>query len=323
MTFSFRTNGIIGPIRSFRHFREAMYNATADASYEVKDDAVYGYCKFCEEVSFAARISQPRIIAMIGDEAIDSCRDNDESLLCSRCVDGFHHNRNGDCVSCSNPALHWFIFILIEIVPITILFIILYITGFNLVSGGLNSAIFFAQMITTTMDITGDGFIPISNITNNSQTSTSLIGAYHFLYEPWNLEFFAPFSRNLCLFRARSFLVYCLVEYIIAFYPILLLVGVVAFGAAYNRLARLYWFPVSWLSNFTALFSKLSKWKRIRHLTASILVLSYSKLVITSTDLISGVSLYDSSGEFVRFVSLNDPSTNYASFPYLLLSSLH
>ena len=63
-----------------------MYNATADASYEVKDDAVYGYCKFCEEVSFEARISQPRIIAMTGDETIDLCRDNAESLLCSCCV---------------------------------------------------------------------------------------------------------------------------------------------------------------------------------------------------------------------------------------------
>ena len=39
-------------------------------------------------------------------------------------------------------------------------------------------------------------------------------------------------------------------------------------------------------------------------LMASILVLSYSKPAITSTDLISGVSLYDSSGEFVHFFLL-------------------
>ena len=315
VTFSFRTDGIISHYSFFRFFRTTEIDGSDSNSS--MDDAAYGYCKFCEEVSFEARISQPRTIAMIGDEAIDLCRDNAEGFLCSRCVDGFHHNRNGDCVSCSNPALHWFIFILIEIVPITILFIILYITGFNLVSGGLNSAIFFAQMITTTMDITGDGFIPISNITNNSQTSASLIGAYHFLYEPWNLEFFAPFSRNLCLFHAESFLVYFLVEYIIAFYPILLLVGVVAIRAVYSKL------PESYSSKCSRIAKFLSKcdWKEAnRDLTGSILVLSYSKLATTSASLLSGVGLYDSDGGFVRLVSLNDPSINYISFPYLMFA---
>ena len=293
-------------------------NGSNSSNNNAADEAAYGHCKFCEQVSFEAKISQPDTVAIVGDDAMNPCRENATGLLCSRCDSDTYHNRKGDCVSCSNPGLSWFIFILIEIVPITILFIILYITGFNLVSGGLNSAIFFAQMITTTMDITGDGFIPISNITNNSQTSASLIGAYHFLYEPWNLEFFAPFSRNLCLFHAESFLVYFLVEYIIAFYPILLLVGVVAIRAVYSKL------PESCPSKRSQSCTKLFKCNQPNQrdanhdLTVSVLVLSYSKLAITSASLVSGVWLHDSDGGFVRFVSLNDPSTNYVSFPYLL-----
>uniref|UniRef100_A0A1X7U8Z0 TRP C-terminal domain-containing protein n=1 Tax=Amphimedon queenslandica TaxID=400682 RepID=A0A1X7U8Z0_AMPQE len=309
------------------------YSAAEDNitnSSSLVDEAAYGYCKFCEQVSFGVKISQPDAIAVVGDEVIDPCRANATGLLCSRCDDGFYHNRKGECISaqngaCSNLALQWFLFILIEIIPSTLLFLFLYATGFSLVDGGLNSAIFFAQMITTTMDITGDGFIPISNITDNPQRSEALIGTYQFLYGVWNLEFFSPFSKELCLFRAESYLIYFLTEYIIAIYPIVLLCVVLGIRTALVKVDGLKKLSclcrLAWCSNLRKSLNLSMDLEDANHnLKVSVLVLSYSKLAITSASLISGVYLYDSNGDAVRLVSLFDASTNYTSFPYIFFA---
>ena len=317
-------------IRSSAVEDNIIYDNITNNMSSLVDEAAYGYCKFCEQVSFDAKVSQPDVIAVVGDEIIDPCRANATGLLCSSCDNGFYHNRKGECISaetgaCSNLALQWFLFILIEIIPSTLLFLFLYVTGFSLVNGGLNSAIFFAQMITTTMDITGDGFIPISNITDNPQTSEALIGTYQFLYEIWNLEFFSPFSKELCLFRAESYLIYFLTEYIIAIYPIVLLCVVLAIrtalvkGDCFKKLACIC--RLGWCSKMRKFLNLSMDLEEANHnLKVSVLVLSYSKLAITSASLISGVYLYDSNGDVVRLVSLFDASTNYTSFPYILFA---
>ena len=270
---------------------------------------VYGHCRYCQQLGldFEETESKPTVIVAQNSTLHDLCKENATGFLCSRCDSDTYHNRKGDCVSCSNPGLHWFIFIIIEIVPITILFFILYITGFNLISGALNSAIFFAQMITTTMDITGDGFIPISNITNNSQTSENLVNAYRFLYEFWNLEFFAPFSRNLCLFPyVESPLVYFVVEYIIAFYPILLLAFVVFVRAICRRVKDRYRKDND--DNGSTFWDT-----SMHNLSMSVFVLSYSKLAITSAMLVVPVRIYNVSNHYVYMVMLYDPSIRYLS----------
>ena len=57
--------------------------------------------------------------------------------------------------------------------------------------GALNSFVLFAQLITTTFDITGDGTIPLYS--SNSQK------AYQVLYNFWNLDFFISVSHEFCL----------------------------------------------------------------------------------------------------------------------------
>uniref|UniRef100_A0A1X7U823 TRP C-terminal domain-containing protein n=1 Tax=Amphimedon queenslandica TaxID=400682 RepID=A0A1X7U823_AMPQE len=269
---------------------------------------LYGHCIQCRQLGpdFEVKVSKPTVVVARDNEFIDLCKNNtnNESFLCSECDSGFYHNRRGDCVSCSNLAMDWFIFIVSQIVPSTALFLSLYATGFDMISGGLNSAIFFAQMITTTMDITGSGYIPISNITDSPQTSQNLIGAYQFLYDVWNLEFFSPFSKKLCLFHVDSFLVYFVVEYIIAFYPIAILAFVALVRAICRRVRKR---------------NNSRYWDNSMHnLAMSVFVLSYSKLAVTSMMLIFPVKIYDIGDQYVRTVSLFDPSIEYVSIPYVL-----
>ena len=273
---------------------------------------LYGHCIQCRQLGpdFEVKVSKPTVVVFHDNEFIDQCKNNtnNESFLCSECDSGFYHNRQGDCVECSNLAMSWFIFIVSQIVPSTALFLSLYVTGFDMINGGLNSAIFFSQMITTTMDITGNGYIPISNITDNPQTSQNLIGAYHFLYDVWNLEFFSPFAQKLCLFHVDSFLVYFVVEYIIAFYPIAILAFIALVRAICRRVRKQ---------------NNSRYWDNSMHnLAMSVFVLSYSKLAITSMMLIFPVKIYDISDRYVSTVSLFDPSIEYVSLPYVIFVAI-
>lgn len=289
-------------------------NETTESTNDL--ELVFGYCKFCKAVSFEQKLSKPHTVIVSHNITIDPCRENGNGYFCSRCKEGFYHNRKGQCSTCSHVSVDWLTFLLIELTPITLIFGLLFITGFNIITGGLNSAIFFAQMITTTMDITGDGFIPISNITNDAKVSEDLVAAYHFLYDIWNLEFFSPFSLNLCLFRADSFLVYFFVEYLVGFYPIFLLATITLARLIYHRGIK----DKCKVKINISIGNKINmKWRESTHnLVISVLVLSYAKLASTSAMLISGTGLYTvHTNEHIRTVSLFDPNVTYTSFPYM------
>uniref|UniRef100_A0A1X7TUT3 TRP C-terminal domain-containing protein n=1 Tax=Amphimedon queenslandica TaxID=400682 RepID=A0A1X7TUT3_AMPQE len=290
-------------------------NETTESTNDL--ELVYGYCKLCKAVSFEQKLSKPYTVIVSHNVTTNPCRENGNGYFCSRCKDGFHHNRKGECSTCTHVSVDWLTFLLIELTPITVIFALLFITGFNIITGGLNSAIFFAQMITTTMDITGDGFIPISNITNDTKVSEDLFAAYHFLYDIWNLEFFSPFSLKLCLFRADSFLVYLFVEYLVGFYPIFLLATVTLARLIYHGAIK----DKCKVKIDISIGNKINmKWRESTHnLVISVLVLSYAKLASTSAMLISGTGLYAvHTNEYIRTVSLFDPNVTYTSFPYML-----
>lgn len=282
------------------------------------NDFLFGYCTFCHELTLHTKVSKPTVVVAYGNEPVNLCRPNATGFLCSECNDGLYHNRRRECVSCPDLALEWFIFVLIELLPITLLFLFLYITGFNLVTGGWNSAIFFAQMITTTTDITGNGYIPISNVTNNTQVSENLVAAYHFIYDIWNLEFFSPFSMQLCLFHRDSFLFYFFVEYGIVLYAIVSLAIALLLRALFKRFNFHTRLCNRWVLAYEE--SMEMNWKKSAHnATLSTTVLIYSKLAITSTMLVLPVNIFNRQGDFVRVVSLFDPSVDYISFPYIFV----
>ncbi len=71
-------------------------------------------------------------------------------LLCSQCKENYSVAINGhfECVPC-NPALGWLWFLLIKILPITVLFLLVAIFNFKATSPAMNGFVFFAQIVST------------------------------------------------------------------------------------------------------------------------------------------------------------------------------
>ena len=276
---------------------------------------VYGFCRFCNILSFNTTTTGSRVVVVKGnDTEVNLCRENAEGFLCSQCSEGFYHNKGFECVPCDNLARDWSLYLLSQLVSMTVMFFILYITNFSIVAGGMNAAIFFAQMVTTTMDLRGNGFIPIANVTDgDSELAFGLTAVYQFIYGPWNLDFFTPFVNEVCLFHKESYLYYFIVEYLLAFYP-LILVSIVTF--IYFIRSHLCQQCKDCLRSIGQCFS--TKWKQSsRNILASFLVLSYTKFGLISINAAAPNKIYDVWGKELQVVSYFDATVKLYSPDYL------
>lgn len=190
------------------------------------------------------------------------CTSNRTGILCSKCV-GKHgfavYSRNKPCIPCSGDVTEysWVLFILVEFVPIGILFVVLWFIGFKATNGPANAFICYAQLITTAFMITVDGFLPISNTVHDHPAVEILQQSYMVIYDIWNLNFFRdvrPLDR-FCLSPSLNVLDLLMLEYLAAFFPLLLILILLII----NRIKPLSFSPLSAVATFLVLtFSKIT-----------------------------------------------------------------
>ena len=261
------------------------------------NDTVLGFCLFCSILDIETNTTGAFTLLVENDTYVSQCPPNATGFLCSECESGTYHNIGRHCVECNNRALHWFLFILAEFVPITLVFLALLFTNLSLVSGPLNASIFFAQTITTTMDLTGDGFIPLTNITGSSKLTYALTATYSLIYQPFNLNFAYPFTNDLCLLTYSYYLPYFVIQYLVALYPLLLLL-----------LLLLIQFILKKELKFIQLVKEDSSRQNV---FASIIILCYAKFTLVSAYVIAPNPLYNQYGKVVQRVPFYDPSLKY------------
>ena len=106
------------------------------------------------------------------------------------CKDGYGPSINSlfpKCVKCkhSKSSYYWVFYILVAVVPVTIFFFVIMLFHISVTRGALNSFVLFAQLITTTFDITGDGTIPLYSRKRTKSCTT---------FGTWISSFLSPTS---------------------------------------------------------------------------------------------------------------------------------
>ena len=259
-------------------------------------DTLLGFCLSCSTLGIKTATTGAFTLLTVTEHGV-LCPSNATGFLCSKCASGTYHNLGRRCVECNNWALHWFLFILAEFVPITLVFLALLFTNFSLVSGPLNASIFFAQTVTTTMDLTGDGFIPLTNITGSSKLTYALTATYNLIYQPFNLNFAYPFTNDLCLLTPSSYLPYFAIQYLVALYPLLLLLLLLLIQLILKK---------------ELTFIQLVREDLLhQNVFASIIILCYAKFILVSAYIMAPNLLYNQYGNNVKTVLLYDPSVTY------------
>ena len=153
---------------------------------------------------------------------------NRTGALCGRCCEGHFvsaYSFDLHCILCYNVVRNWFRYITAAYLPLTHFYLIVLFFKVNVASGYLHPVALFSQ------DIVAPPFARI--ILQSFQTSRSLIKLLGSFYGIWSLDFFKPFYSDLCL--GIGILPTRTLDYVIAVYPLLLMIISYLLSVLYDR----------------------------------------------------------------------------------------
>ena len=257
----------------------------------------------------------------LNDLSIVLCNDtNRQGALCGKCLDNYGVAINtARCVECSehNTYYYWAFYLLAEILPVTIFFGSVFIFSMTITSGPLNSYIFFAQIITTALNINADGMIP--------QRATNIEAVYLIPYGIWNLNFFHSVLPEFCLSPNLNTVDVYLIGYVTAFYPLFLLLLFILILNLYNKGIRPVVCIVRPLHNCIARFRQLTNFQQsVTGGIAVFILISYTKIAYVSFLILSPVPLYFANGSIATYVFYPDGNIAWgknSSVPYIIIAS--
>ena len=153
------------------------------------------------------------------------CGPNRTGILCGNCTSGRTVYYNSPFYSCRVAELckyGWLFYLLSELVPVTILFIIVLTFNISFTSGGINGFILFSQLLDTLL-LDGSGAIEIP-----SKIHSISLG-YHLFYGLFSLNFFNIEPLSFCLWNGATVLDVLAFKYVTIAYSLVLIVSVIMF----------------------------------------------------------------------------------------------
>lgn len=206
---------------------------------------------------------------------------NRTGILCGSCTEGHVVHFHSPRFRCNkiNQALckgGWLFYILSELVPVTVVFVIVLVLNISFTSGAVNGFILFSQVLLS-LNIDASGIITYPN-----QRATT--EGYQLLYGFLNLEFFTTETLSFCLWTKATALDMLAFKYVTIIYSLSLVILII------------------WFMN-TSGGNCLGKWYRITKVKSSVvhgisafLIICYSQSIFVSHSLVNGVELWHREG---------------------------
>lgn len=228
---------------------------------------------------------------------------NRTGVLCADCQQGYCVDVNSadyKCVNVNDTVRYGLLlYIVTTYVPVTIFFTLIFIFSSSVTSGPLNSYIFFAQIITTSVKIEADGMIPLSAWMQSYAKFFKY--ASHIPYEIWNLNFKNVIPVAVCLNRnngtstnnslSQGGLFFLSLDYIAAIYPLILLFLLIVCITLYNKgIAVRIFRPIHNCCSRMRLYTGITQ--SIAGGVAIFIIISYTKFTLISNLLVSSSPLF-------------------------------
>ena len=186
------------------------------------------FCDFSDSLSSASEfeLALPKHFSEL-DELV--CGKTRTGIVCGKCRDNNTVHFHSPAFLCkpSEPVgckLGWFFYIISELVPVTAVFILVFVFNISFTSGAINGFILFSQLLGS-LDIYAGGITVFS--TTEKQKFDDATQGYRVLYGFFNLDFFNAESLSFCLWNNASALDMLAFKYVTIFYAVLLVVAVI------------------------------------------------------------------------------------------------
>jgi hypothetical protein len=302
---------------------DSRYAAIKKPNYCISDN-VMGYCPLSYN-SGDTRL--PIDITYLFNTSF--CGNNREGRLCGQCSHGTGVPINilNQCVDCSQYSSYgWLIFIAIEILPMTVIVLLILIFNIQLTNGSINGLVFFYQI----MSIVYPGF------TNNViLIQREYYNYFYYYYYTRNQYFITPFvsffnlefssllsyygypGYPLCITSDMSPLGAIFFWYVIGLYPLVLLLLLYGWIVLYDKGYKCVVFITRPIHRCLARFWRITKIEpSLLHSLASIYLLCFTQLASTSLLLLHFTPMYDISNNIKGFAFFFDGSLDYFGWPH-------
>ena len=138
--------------------------------------------------------------------------------LCGRCRSNYsvhYHGITYWCETNDSCKYGWLLYIISELLPLTVLFVIATVFNISFTSGSVNGFIWFAQMVHS-FPITGKSFIVFPNAVYHMYTVIRMV------YDFFNFDFFTHDKLSFCLWRGATTLDMLVFKFVTVVYAIVL-----------------------------------------------------------------------------------------------------
>ena len=292
-----------------------------------KNITIVGHCLYYQLDTTKQNVTEQKYIQLpseVSDLNRYMCEPlNREGLICSKCMDGFApsftSNIRYQCVNCTNAWYGVPLFLIVELVPVTVLYLFMLVFQINLTSAPMTSFLLFSQlMVYTSIGLDASTRTTIELVSPTGYRTLLFLIA---LYSVFNLDFFRyilpPFcvSPRLCSSHLE------LLGYVTAYYPLFLILITYLIVKINTRKSNSYpcfknkicqrFLQSEWICNIE---------KSLISFFASFLLLSSTKFMFTSAAFLGYESILSTDGKMLgRGVDV-DPTLRYLSsehLPYL------
>ena len=262
---------------------------------------VVGFCLF--ESMLERIIDLPPNVSKLNDFMCGHF--NREGQLCGTCKKGYGPAlfTNYECAECSTKSYGWALYLLLEFLPITVFYLVIVTFQVSATSGPLNVFIFSAQLIAYTLTYNNSFFIAYASQPWFQVMQKFLIT----VYSVWNLDFLHSVIPPFCLSENITTLHALALQYLPAFYPLLLIIVTYILIELHDRNVRVLvwmWRP---FHRCLAPFQRNLRWNpkaSIVSTFATFLTLAYNKLVIASCTLLGELRVTDIRGNSSLYLVL-------------------
>ena len=214
---------------------------------------------------------------------------NRAGQLCGQCQEGYGaplYSYDLKCIKCSAEThYHWLLYIVVAYVPLTLFLLLVLCCRISATSAKLNAFVTVAQTIAIPANLR-------VILQSNEHPYLPLIQILATIYGIWNIDFFRtvipPICINLSTLQALS------LDYAIAFYPLVLLFFVYLLIDLH---ARDFWPIVQLWRPFQRCCR--NRWdirSSIINAFATLLLLTYTRLLSVSVDLLAPIHIFDAHG---------------------------
>ena len=247
---------------------------------------------------------------------------NRQGRVCGRCKSGYGpavFSANLNCYRCSGSYHGWGLYLFLELFPVTLLFLLIVLFQFRATSDSVNCFLLISQLVIAIYQYTPqEGSYPFG------QSSGSLITTILVVYGFWNLDFFRPLVPPFCVSQNITGLHANALLYIPVIHLLLLTALAYLLIELHARNCRIIvwlWRPIH--KYYVKVHRNVNPRTSIIDAIATILILSYSRIMLASFNLLAPIGLYAPTGKVVKYIVYYDGHLNYFSIchtPFVLLA---